>query len=137
VKLDVMMQTNYPLLDMEYSKLPSDNNIPSINKDNNRKSIKSNNLTVNTTALNMNYNNESSNNIIGSTNTYHSKLNLISPNSSLPPPFPTITNTNTNTIIDTSSPPPPPSYTPQSFALQPPTDNWFYYYEITILSNPN
>lgn len=31
----------------------------------------------------------------------------------------------------------PPSYTPRSFALQPPNDSWFYYYEITILSNPN
>lgn len=81
-KLDATMQTNYPLHDMEYSKLPSDN-IPSINKVNNRKSIKSNNLT----------------------------------NSSLPPPL--------------------PSYTPQSFYLQPPTDSWFYYYEIIILSNPN
>ena len=140
-KLDAMIQTNYHLHDMEYSKLPSDN-IPSINIGSNKsnKGIKSNNLTLNTTALNINYNNESSNNIspmaIGSTNTYHSKLNLLSPNSSLPPLSPTNSNTNTNTIIDIS-PPPPPSYTPQSFALQPPTDSWFYYYEITILSNPN
>jgi hypothetical protein len=84
-KLDAMMQTNYPFHDMEYSKLPFDNNITPINKCSNRKSV----------------------------NTY----------------------TNSNTIIGTS--PPPPSYTRQSFALQPPTDGWFYYYELTILTNPN
>ncbi|GES76762.1 concanavalin A-like lectin/glucanase domain-containing protein [Rhizophagus clarus] len=103
-KLDAMMQTNYPLLDMEYSKLPSINNnnnnnnhSPVINND----SKKGNNhLSVNTTALNVNHNNESN-------------------------------------VASTSSQPLPPSYTPQSFALQPPTDSWFFYYEVTILSNPN
>ncbi|RGB24011.1 hypothetical protein C1646_773678, partial [Rhizophagus diaphanus] len=168
-KLDAMMQTNYPLLDMEYSKLSS-NNIPS-NDNNSQKSNNlsvdinsyndnqkgnknlslnttpysdnqksNNNLSVVTTGLNMNHNNESSNNI--SPMTVDSKFPLISPNSalSLKSSSPTTSNININTIIDVasaSSQPLPPSYTQQSFALQPPTDSWFFYYEVTILSNPN
>jgi hypothetical protein len=154
-KLDAMMQTNYPLLDMEYSKLPSNINmvINDNQKGNNKLSVNTtpfnenqksnNNLSVVTTALNMNHNNESSNNI--SPITVDSKLYLLPPNSPLSPnsplpPSPTTSNTNINTIIDvasSSSQPLPPSYTPQSFALQPPTDSWFFYYELTILSNPN
>jgi len=44
---------------------------------------------------------------------------------------------NESNVASTSSQPLPPSYTPQSHALQPPTDSWFYYYEATIMSNPN
>lgn len=144
-KLDAMLQTNYPLLDMEYSKLPSNNIINNQNSNNlsvdttayNDNQKENDNLSVNTTVLNMNHNNESSNNI--SPMTIDSKLHLLSPNSPLPP-SPTNINSNTNPIIDVasaSSQPLPPSYTTQSFALQPPTDSWFFYYEITILSNPN
>uniref|UniRef100_A0A1D1XYM9 Protein ssh4 n=1 Tax=Anthurium amnicola TaxID=1678845 RepID=A0A1D1XYM9_9ARAE len=117
-KLDAMMQTNYPLLDMKYSSNNNNQNSTTAyndnsndlsmvtvtvhnNNNNNKNNQKSNNnLSVNTTALNMNYNNESN-------------------------------------VASSSSQPLPPSYTPQSFALQPPTDSWFFYYEITIISNPN
>ncbi|POG59481.1 hypothetical protein GLOIN_2v1721809 [Rhizophagus irregularis DAOM 181602=DAOM 197198] len=128
-KLDAMMQTNYPLLDMEYSKLPS-NNIPS--NDNN--SQKSNNLSVDINSYN---DNQKGNKNLSLNTTPYSDNQKSNNNLSVVTTGLNMNHNNESNVASASSQPLPPSYTQQSFALQPPTDSWFFYYEVTILSNPN